>query len=143
MAKTPLFRRLFIANRGEVALRVAKTCDRLGITPVFAASMADKDAGYLRGREVVCLGPGRADQSYLDAERVVQAAVQSKCTALHPDWGFLAENARFASLCEAHGVTFIGPPAHVMRLMGTKSPAKKATATNMHDSHGKPFAIGG
>jgi acetyl-CoA carboxylase biotin carboxylase subunit len=123
-----LFHRLFIANRGEVAVRVARTCDQLGIVPVFAVSEADRSAPYTAGRETVVLGPGPAGKSYLDLERVVQAAVQSRCTALHPGWGFLAENPRFAALCEQHGVTFIGPPAHAMQLMGKKSPAKKAMA---------------
>ena len=121
-----MFHRVFIANRGEVAVRVARACDALGITPVFAASEADADASYLDGREVVVLGPGRAAQSYLDPLRVVQAARQSRCTALHPGWGFLAENPLLAGLCESHGVTFIGPPAHVMHLMGKKNPAKRA-----------------
>ena len=118
------FRRLFIANRGEVATRVARACDTLGIVPVMAVSAADQDAGYVAGRETVCLGPGRSSESYLDMRRVVQAARQSGCTAVHPGWGFLAENAAFARLAEQHGVTFIGPPAHVMGLMGTKTPAK-------------------
>ncbi len=120
------FHRLFIANRGEVAVRVARACDALGITPVFGTSTADRDAAYLDGREKVVLGPGRAASSYLNMPRVVQAARQSGCTALHPGWGFLAENHVFASLCETHGITFIGPPAHVMHLMGTKTPAKAA-----------------
>ncbi|MBC7170948.1 MAG: ATP-grasp domain-containing protein, partial [Polyangiaceae bacterium] len=126
--KSRVFQRLFIANRGEVAARVARTCDALGITPVFGLSLADRDAPYARGRESVVLGPARADLSYLDAERVVQAAVQTGCSALHPGWGFLSENPRFAALCEAHGVTFIGPPAHVMALVGKKTPAKRAMA---------------
>ncbi len=120
------FRRLFIANRGEVAVRIARACDRLGITPVFAVSTADRAAAYLAGRETVCVGPARSAQSYLDARRIVQAAVQTGCTAIHPGWGFLAENPVFARLAEQHGVTFIGPPAHVMHLMGTKTPAKRA-----------------
>jgi acetyl-CoA carboxylase, biotin carboxylase subunit len=74
------------------------------------------------------LGPARAAESYLHLERVVDAARQSRCSALHPGWGFLSENPRFASLCESHGVTFIGPPAHVMHLMGKKTPAKRAMA---------------
>ncbi|MCB9658194.1 MAG: biotin carboxylase N-terminal domain-containing protein [Polyangiales bacterium] len=119
-------RRLFIANRGEVAARVARTCDALGITPVFGVSEADRDAPYTRGREVVVLGKGRASESYLDAPRVVQAAVQARCSALHPGWGFLSENPVFASLCAAHGVTFIGPTPSVMQLMGKKTPAKRA-----------------
>ncbi len=126
MANPPLFHRLLIANRGEVAVRIATACDTLGVEPVFAYSEADRDAPYLQGRRSVCLGPGRASESYLDAARVVQAAKQTACSALHPGWGFLSENAAFASLCEVHGVTFVGPPAHVMHLMGTKSPAKRA-----------------
>ncbi|HEY8378700.1 MAG TPA: acetyl-CoA carboxylase biotin carboxylase subunit [Nannocystis sp.] len=122
----PSFRRLLVANRGEVAVRIAKACDRLGITPVFAVSTADQDAAYLRGRETVCVGPARAAQSYLNMQAIVQAARQRECTALHPGWGFLAENPVFAALCEAHGITFIGPPAHVMHLMGKKTPAKEA-----------------
>ena len=98
----------------------------MGITPVFAASEADLGAAYLEGREVVCVGPARSAQSYLDLAKMVQAARQSRCTAVHPGWGFLAENPQFAALCEAHGLTFIGPPAHVMHLMGKKTPAKKA-----------------
>ena len=122
----PLFHRLLIANRGEVAVRVARACDALGINAVFAVSEADRDAPYTRGREVVVLGPGRAALSYLDVERVVQAAVQTHCTALHPGWGFLSENPLLATLCAQHGVTFIGPPPHVTALMGSKTRAKAA-----------------
>ena len=122
----PLFHRILIANRGEVAVRVARACDQLGISPVFAASEADRDAPYLRGREVVALGPGRAAHSYLDVERVVQAAVQARCSALHPGWGFLSENPLLATLCAQHGVTFIGPPPQVTQLMGSKTRAKAA-----------------
>ena len=122
------FHRIFVANRGEVAARVARTCDRMGITPVFGVSMADRDAPWVRGREAVVLGPSRASESYLDAERLVQAAKQTGCTAIHPGWGFLSETPHFAALAETHGVTFIGPPAHVMALMGKKTPAKRAMA---------------
>jgi acetyl-CoA carboxylase biotin carboxylase subunit len=122
----PLFRRLMVANRGEVAVRIARACDLLGITPVFAFSTADRDAPYLRGRESVCIGPARAPQSYLNMQAIVQAARQRECTALHPGWGFLSENPVFAALCEAHGVTFIGPSPRAMHLMGKKTPAKQA-----------------
>jgi len=120
------FHRVLIANRGEVAVRIARACDALGITPVFAVSEADRGAAYTVGRETVCLGPPRSSDSYLDMQRVVQAAKQLRCSALHPGWGFLSENPRFAALCEAHGVTFVGPPAHAMHLMGKKTPAKRA-----------------
>lgn len=100
----------------------------MGITPVFGVSDADRDAPYLRGRESIVLGPARSSESYLARERIVQAAVQAQCSALHPGWGFLAEDPLFASLCEAHGVTFIGPPAAVMAKLGRKTPAKAAMA---------------
>ncbi|UJR79820.1 acetyl-CoA carboxylase biotin carboxylase subunit [Sandaracinus amylolyticus] len=126
MSPGPIFRRLFVANRGEVAVRIARACDALGITPVFGVSEADLEAPYLAGRERVVLGPGRAALSYLDMTRVVQAAKQSRCSALHPGWGFLSENPTFAALCEQHGITFVGPPARAMALMGRKTPAKDA-----------------
>jgi acetyl-CoA carboxylase biotin carboxylase subunit len=122
------FRRLFIANRGEVAARIARTCDTLGITPVFGVSEADRAAPYARGRESVVLGPSRSSESYLAMERIVQSAVQTQCSAIHPGWGFLAENPLFASLCEAHGVTFVGPPPAVMQKLGAKTPAKRSMA---------------
>jgi acetyl-CoA carboxylase biotin carboxylase subunit len=121
-----LFRRLFIANRGEVAVRIARACDELGIVPVLGVSEADREAPYTRGRETVCLGPPHSAQSYLGVQNVVQAARQSGCTALHPGWGFLAEDPLLATLCAAHGIRFIGPPAHVMHRMGTKTLARKA-----------------
>jgi acetyl-CoA carboxylase, biotin carboxylase subunit len=125
-ATVTLFRRILVANRGEVAVRVARACDALGITPVLAVSAADRGAAYTHGRETVCLGGPRSPQSYLNMPAIVQAARQSECTALHPGFGFLSENPVFAALCEAHGVTFIGPPAHAMHLMGKKTPAKSA-----------------
>ncbi|MEZ4255276.1 MAG: biotin carboxylase N-terminal domain-containing protein [Polyangiales bacterium] len=123
-----MFHRLFIANRGEVAVRIARTCDAMGVTPVFGVSSADQKAGYVEGRESVLLGAAAAKQSYLDVRRVVNAARETRCTALHPGWGFLSENPLLARMCEDHGITFVGPPAHVMHLMGTKTPAKRAMA---------------
>src|SRR5438067_9303057 len=120
------FHRLLVANGGEVAVRVARACDALGITPVFAVSQADRDAPYTRGREVVVLGPARSSESYLDVTRVVQAAVQTRCSALHPGWGFLSETPLLGSLCAQHGVTFVGPPPHVTAMMGSKTRAKAA-----------------
>ncbi len=126
MAQPRLFHRLLVANRGEVAARIARACDALGVTPIFAVSTADQNAPYTEGRESVCIGPSRARDSYLDPKKLVMAAKIARATALHPGWGFLAENPRFAALAEAHGVTFVGPPAHVMELMGKKTPAKRA-----------------
>jgi acetyl-CoA carboxylase biotin carboxylase subunit len=128
MAPPALFHRLFVANRGEVAARIARTCDLLGVVPVFGVSEADRDAPYARGRESVVLGPARSAQSYLDPVKIVEAAVATRCSALHPGWGFLAESPLLASMCRAYGVTFVGPPPDVMLLMGKKSPAKRAMA---------------
>src|SRR5690606_2498890 len=119
---------LLVANRGEVAARVARTCDALGIAPVFAVSEADRDAPYTRGRETVLIGPARAALSYLDPVKLVRAAVEARCSALHPGWGFLAESPLLAALCRQHGVTFTGPTPDVMLLMGKKTPAKRAMA---------------
>ena len=122
-----MFRRLLIANRGEVAVRLARACRELGIAPIGVVSRADRGAGWTRTmEELVELGPAAAAESYLAPERLVQAALQSRASALHPGWGFLAENARFAALCRQHGITFVGPPTAVMARMGEKSPAKAA-----------------
>ncbi|TAH38906.1 MAG: ATP-grasp domain-containing protein [Planctomycetota bacterium] len=126
-----MFRRVFIANRGEVAARMVRACRELGIEPVCGASEADLAAGYpylQDAAEVVCLGPGPAAESYLKMEAQVQAAHQTRCSALHPGWGFLAENPTFAALSEQHGVTFIGPRAHTMDQMGRKTSARQAAA---------------
>ena len=128
MPAPPGFRRLFIANRGEVAVRVARTCEALGIEPVLAVSAADAGAPYTAGRRTVPIGPARASDSYLDPVRVVQAARQSGCSALHPGWGFLSERPILPALCRQHGIAFVGPPAEVMARMGSKTPAKRAMA---------------
>ena len=124
-----MFHRVFIANRGEVAARMVRACQELGIEAVCGASTADLNAGYPyldQASEVVCLGPGPAAQSYLAMERLIQAAKQTRCSALHPGWGFLAENARFASMCAQHGVQFIGPAPGVMDRMGRKVASREA-----------------
>jgi acetyl-CoA carboxylase biotin carboxylase subunit len=122
-----MFKKLFIANRGEVAVRVARTARAMGIRVVGAVSSADRGASWTTALdELVGVGSGPPRESYLQQERLVQAAVQTGCTALHPGWGFLAENARFAALVEAHGVTFVGPAPRAMDLMGLKTPAKRA-----------------
>jgi len=122
-----MFHRLLVANRGEVAVRIARTAREMSIAPIGIASSADLGARWLKDLdEVVCVGGPSPRESYLQAERIVQAAVQTGCSALHPGWGFLAENPRFAALCGQHGVTFVGPGPGVMRLMGLKTPAKLA-----------------
>ena len=94
----PALSRLFIANRGEVAARVARSCDAMGTTPVFGVSAADVNAPYVKGRQRVVLGKARSTESYLCIDKVVQAALQSDCVAVHPGWGFLAESP---TLCSA------------------------------------------
>jgi len=122
-----MFHRLLIANRGEVAVRIARACRELGIAPIGVVSEADRDSSWCADfDQVVCLGPGPAAESYLCMDRIVQAARQTGATAVHPGWGFLAERPRFASLCRQHGLTFVGPEAGLMELLGTKSPAKAA-----------------
>ena len=122
-----MFQKLLIANRGEVAVRIARAARELGLRTVAVFSEADRGARWLANMdEAVGIGGSAPRESYLRADRIVQAALQTNASAIHPGWGFLAENARFAALCEQHGVTFVGPSPEVMRKMGLKSPAKAA-----------------
>ena len=122
-----MFKKLLIANRGEVAVRIARACRELGISPIGVASEADRGARWLeRFDEVQILGPGAPRDSYLDRERIVQAALQTHAAAVHPGWGFLAEDPLFARLCTTNGLTFVGPTPSVMEQMAQKSPAKAA-----------------
>jgi acetyl-CoA carboxylase biotin carboxylase subunit len=122
-----VFHRLLIANRGEVAVRIARAARELGVAPIGVASQADLGSSWLEAmEEVVVLGPAQAAKSYLSRERLLQAALQTHATALHPGWGFLAEDARFAALCGQHGVTFVGPQPALIARMGLKTPAKRA-----------------
>ena len=116
-----MFRRVLIANRGEVAARVARTCRRMGIHAVVAVSEPDRKLAWLADVEVAPIG-GR--QAYLDADAILAAARAFRCAALHPGWGFLSENALFATRCEAERVTFIGPTPAAIRAMGDKSVAR-------------------
>jgi len=122
-----MFRTVLVANRGEVAVRVARAARELGIRTVGVCSEADRGASWTRRfDEMVCVGPAASRESYLRLERIVQAALQTGASAIHPGWGFLAENARFAALCEQHGVTFVGPTPRTIEVMGLKTPAKRA-----------------
>ncbi len=121
-----MFRKLLIANRGEVAARVARTAARLGISTVAVASEADRDAAWLaEASEVVVIGGARSHDSYLDADAIIAVGLHTGCAAVHPGWGFLSENATFAVRCQAAGITFVGPDAHHMRVMGDKSLARQ------------------
>ena len=122
-----MFRSLLIANRGEIALRIARTARTLGVRTVVAHSEADRGAPWLdEADEAVCIGPAPALASYLDQDAVLQAAEQCECQAVHPGYGFLAENAVFAARCEQQGLTFVGPTAGAIARMGDKAAAKRA-----------------
>jgi acetyl-CoA carboxylase biotin carboxylase subunit len=125
-----LFQKILIANRGEIALRVQRACRELGIPTVAVHSTADADAMHVRlADESVCIGPPAARESYLNVAAILSAASITGADAIHPGYGFLSENAGFAEMVEAHGVTFIGPsPAHI-RMMGDKIAAKAAMAS--------------
>ncbi|MEO1092404.1 MAG: biotin carboxylase N-terminal domain-containing protein [Pseudomonadota bacterium] len=121
-----MFRRLLIANRGEIACRIARTCRRLGIETVAVHSDADAGALHVRiADRAVRLGPAPATASYLDIERVVAAAIGAGADAIHPGYGFLAENAAFAEACAAADITFVGPSPAAIRAMGAKDEAKR------------------
>jgi acetyl/propionyl-CoA carboxylase alpha subunit len=121
-----VFRRILIANRGEIACRVARTCRRLGIESVAVHSLADAGALHARSadRALALDGPGPAD-GYLDAAQIVDAARRAGAEAVHPGYGFLSENADFAEACEAAGIVFIGPPAGAIRHMGDKARSRR------------------
>ena len=124
-----MFQKVLIANRGEIALRIQRACRELGIRTVAVHSTADSDAMHVRlADESVCIGPPAAKDSYLNIPAILSAASITGADAIHPGYGFLSENARFAEMVEAHGLTFIGPaPAHI-RMMGDKIAAKAAMA---------------
>ncbi len=117
-------RRLMIANRGEIALRILRACKELGIETVAVYSEADRDSLHLRyANETVCIGPGVAAQSYLDIPRLISAAEIANVDAIHPGYGFLAENAHFAEVCESCNIHFVGPRSETIALVGNKSRA--------------------
>jgi len=121
-----MFKRVLIANRGEIALRIIRACKGLGIRTVAVYSEADADSPHLTHADAtVCIGPAKSAESYLDMRAIIQAAEQSDCCAIHPGYGFLSENALFAELCEQAKMTFIGPPPRPMRLMGDKATARE------------------
>jgi len=124
-----VFGKILIANRGEIALRIQRACRELGIPTVAVHSTADSNAMHVRlADESVCIGPPAPRDSYLNIPAVLSAAAVTGADAIHPGYGFLSENAKFAEMVEAHGITFIGPsPAH-MRMMGDKIAAKAAMA---------------
>src|ERR1700760_4278062 len=121
-----MFDKILIANRGEIALRVLRACQELGIPTVAVHSTADADAMHVRlADESVCIGPPPARDSYLNVPALLTACEITGADAVHPGYGFLSENARFAEILEEHNVHFIGPRAEHIRLMGDKIEAKR------------------
>ncbi len=125
-----LFQKVLIANRGEIALRIQRACRELGIPTVAVHSTADSEAMHVRlADESVCIGPPPARDSYLNVPAILSAASITGADAIHPGYGFLSENADFAEMVEAHGLTFIGPSSGHIRMMGDKIAAKTAMAS--------------
>ena len=123
------FRRVLVANRGEIAVRIIRACRELGLETVQVFSEADRESLPVRlANRAVCIGPPPASRSYLNGEFIVSAALTHGADAIHPGYGFLSENARFAAMCEKEGIAFIGPSSDVMALMGDKSTARRIAA---------------
>ena len=121
-----MFKKVLIANRGEIALRVIRVCKQLGVKTVAVYSKADRDSLHVRfADEAVCIGPPPSKESYLKIPRIIAAAEVTNAEAIHPGYGFLAENASFAEICTTSGMKFIGPNAEMIRTMGDKALAKE------------------
>jgi acetyl-CoA carboxylase biotin carboxylase subunit len=138
-----MFRRLLVANRGEIALRIIRACRELGIETVAIYSQADRDSPHLRDADrTVCIGPAQSKDSYLNMSAILQAAEQYECQALHPGYGFLAENALFAERCQRQKIMFVGPPPPAIRLMGDKLTAKRTmSAAGLDTIPGSEFIL--
>src|SRR5256712_13027170 len=121
-----MFHKVLIANRGEIALRIIRTCRELGIRSVLAHSKADAHSLPMKlADETICVGPDAARLSYLNIPAIISAAAVTDSEAIHPGYGFLAENPAFAEVCRACSITFIGPPPEAIRLMGDKAQARQ------------------
>jgi len=126
-----MFSRILVANRGEIALRIIRTCKELGIETVAVYSKADKDALYLQYADArVCIGPGESEGSYLNIPSIISAAEITDIEAIHPGYGFLSENSHFAEVCESSNIIFIGPSSEVMTKMGDKTQARNIAVEN-------------
>ena len=121
-----MFRRILVANRGEIAARILRACREMEIQTVAVHSTADAESPHLKlAGQTVCIGGARPAESYLNADAILQAASQTQSQAIHPGYGFLAENALFAARCAAHRITFIGPTPAAIRKMGDKVQARR------------------
>ena len=122
-----MFKSVLVANRGEIAIRVIAACQEMGIRAIAVYSEADRWAAHVRAAdEAVCIGPAPARESYLNISAIIAAARRTYAEAIHPGYGFLSENAEFAEACEREGIVFVGPPPPAMRLMASKTAAKRA-----------------
>ena len=121
-----MIKKVLIANRGEIAVRIIRACREMGIETVAVYSEADRDALHTQlADEAVCIGPAPSSESYLSMENIISATIVTGADAIHPGFGFLSENSRFAELCEQCNITFIGPPSTVIASLGNKQAAKK------------------
>src|SRR5262245_11306447 len=122
-----MFKRILIANRGEIALRVIRACRELGIESVVVYSKADAEAPYVRlADDAVCIGPAPSGKSYLSIPNIISAAEIANVDAIHPGYGFLSENGHFAEICRSSNIEFIGPSVEAILRMGNKTEAKAA-----------------
>src|SRR5262249_47374152 len=125
----PKIRRILVANRGEIAVRVMRTCKDLDISTVTVFSEADRGALHVRTADrAVCIGPPPARASYLDIDKILRACRETGADAVHPGYGFLSENEDFADACDAAGIVFIGPTGNSMRMMGDKTSARQTVS---------------
>jgi len=126
-----MFKKVLVANRGEIALRIIRACRELGVESVAVYSEADVDSMHVQlADESVCIGPGPSKDSYLKPDRMIAAAEVTGADAIHPGYGFLSENARFVEICESCNIKFIGPSAEVIRKMGDKNTARSTAVAN-------------
>lgn len=126
-----MFRKVLIANRGEIAVRIIRACRELGLPTVAIYSQADANSLHVRlATEAYCIGPAQSSKSYLSIPAIISAAIVSGADAIHPGYGFMSERADFAEICEKHGIKFIGPTADAMRKMGDKATARKTMIEN-------------
>jgi Acetyl/propionyl-CoA carboxylase, alpha subunit len=131
-----MFTKVLIANRGEIAVRVIRTLREMGIASVAVYSEADKDSLHVQlADEAVCIGPAKSKDSYLNSMNILSAALTTGAQAIHPGFGFLSENAKFAKMCEECNLTFIGPSWQIINKMGDKSRAKEMMKAQKNSSN--------
>ena len=121
-----MIHKILVANRGEIAVRIIRACREMGIKTVAVYSTADREALHTQlADEAICIGPAASADSYLNMERILSATILTKADAIHPGFGFLSENSKFADMCEKCNIIFIGPGADIIERMGNKSEARK------------------